>query len=371
MQDPRWDDPKNPPLSNGPLTQVTPPTVPQFRLAANGQLIEFLLSFPMHIVDAQPWSPLECKLGSQLISIEKPASMMHGYTPPGRIGNEVPDAFCSIIRVHSLQDTAQQNYPKPNEVWPIVERLLVWMRVKARHYWLLHGHSGFDTLYRGSVLTQEPPQMSQRNFATYGRNLIVRPLAQDLWLTLRQEIDSNAEPPVSESIFCDALISAVAGDEVKAVLELGVAVEIEITQLLTDVSKAAPKTPQKVKFANKGERDRFPEKFAVWPQKLGLPSVQNFDPTGKFSSWSDLVRELYRFRNNVAHSGKLRPTTGHTAINYLMAANMLFDYCREQRRAVGIPIYSYPGTRRPFEQIVLFKDGVVSGETNTVTGAVS
>lgn len=370
MSDPRWNDPSKLPISNGPLAQSTPPAVPQFRLAGDGQLIEFLLSFPMHIVDDQPWAPLQCKLGTRPVFIQKPISIMHGYAPLGRIGNEVPDAFCSIIRVHCPPDRTQGNYPKQGEIWPLVERLLSWMRVKARHFWLLHGHTGFDTLYRGSVVTQEAPQISQRNFATYGSTLIVRPLEQDLWLTFANETNDSTEPPVSESIFCDALISAVAGDEVKAVLELGVAAEIEITQLLAEVSKTAPGTPQKTKFAKKGERDRFPEKFRVWPQKLGLQPAHNFDPTGKFKQWPDLVSELYKFRNSAAHSGKLRASTGHTSIDYLMATNILFDYCREQRRNAGVPIYSYPGTRRPFEQIVLFRTGEISSETNTAIGDV-
>jgi hypothetical protein len=342
--------------------------VPQFRLAADGQLVEFLVSFPIHIVDDQPWAPLLCKLGSRLVAIEKPLAIMHGYAPAGRIGNEVPDAFCSIIRVHCLTDATPATYPQQSELWPIIERLLTWMRVKARHYWLLHGHAGFDTLYRGSVMTQEASQIGQRNFATYGRNLIVRPLEQDLWATFSNEINSKAEPPVSESIFCDALVSAVAGDEAKAVLELGVAAEIEITHLLTDVSRIQPKTAQKNKFVKKGERDKFYEKLAEWPEKLGLQKAQTFDPIGNSSQWFNLLLELYKLRGSVAHSGKVVSVTGRSPTEYLMATNVLFDYCREQRRSAGIPIYSYPATRSPFQQIVLFREGEISAETNTVVG---
>jgi hypothetical protein len=370
MQDPRWSDPLRPPLSNGPLALTTPPAVPQFRLDADGQLVEFLLSFPTHIVDEQPWSPLQCKLGDRLVSIQKPLFTKHAYAPPGRIGNELPDAFCSIIRVHCLPDATRRDYPTQGELWPIIELLLRWMRVKGRHYWLLHGHTGFDSLYRGSVMTQEASQIGQRNFAGYGSNLIARPLEQDLWLTFRDEINISAEPPVSESVFCDALISVVAGDEVKAVLELGVAAEIEMTQLLADVSGTPPATSQKNKFLTK-KRHTFYEKLEEWPQKLGLQPAQAFDPTGNFKQWPDLVTELYKLRGSVAHSGKLAPITGHSPTNYLMATNVLLDYCREQRRNAGIPIYSYPGSRRPFEQIVAFKEGLMSGETNAASGILT
>lgn len=371
MQDPRWHDPGKLPISNGCLALTPPPDTPQFRFDADGQIFEFLVSFPIHIVDDKPWAPLRCKLGTRAISIQKPISVSQGCAPSGRIGNEVSDAFCSVIRVYCPPDGAQGNYPKQTELWPIIERLLRWIRVKARHYWVLHGGTGFDTLYRGSVMTQEGSQIGQRNFATYGPNLIVRPLEEDLWLTFATEISSNAEPPVSESIFCDALISAVAGDEVKAVLELGVAVETEITQLLTDVSRVPPKTAQKSKFAAKGERDKFYEKLAVWPQKLGLQEAQAFGSTGKFKQWFDLVREVYKLRGSVAHSGKLPYTTGNSVMSYLMAANVLFDYCREQRRNTGTPIYSYSATRSPFQQILLFRDGVVSGETNTASSSLT
>jgi hypothetical protein len=214
-------------------------------------------------------------------------------------------------------------------------------------------------------MTQEGTQRGQRNFSTYGRNLIVRPLEEDLWLTLANEVNDKIEPPVSESIFCDAIISAVAGDEAKSVLELGVAAEIEITQLLAEVSRTAPITPQKSKFASKGERDKFYEKLSAWPQKLGLQAAQSFSPIGGSPQWFDTVKDLYRLRGSVAHSGRLVPGTAHTAIDYLMATNALFDYSREQRKMAGIPSYSYPGTSRPFQQIVLFRSGEMSGETNT------
>ena len=367
MQDSRWNDATNPPLSNGPFAATTPPVEPRFRLDADGQLVEFLIPFPIHLVDEQPWEPLRCKLGNQIVSIQKPLSIVQGYAPAGRIGNEVSGALCSIIRVHCAPEATQGNYPRPGELWPIVEQLLTWMRVKARHYWLLHGHGGFDTSYRGSVMTQSGSQRGQRNFASYGRTLIVRPLEQDLWLTFAEEINSNAQPPVAESIFCDALMSAVAGDEAKAVLELGVAAEIEITQLLADVSRTPPETHQKIKFAVRGERDCFYDKLAVWPEKLGLQKAQTFDPFGNFQEWLDLLRELYKFRGGVAHSGRLASSTGESATNYLMAANVLFAYCREQRRRAGVSVYSYPGTRSPFQQIVLFREGEIFAETSTAT----
>jgi hypothetical protein len=371
MQDTRWSDPEKLPLSNGPFVQTTPPLVPKFRLSEDGHLFEFLLPFPIHLVDDQPWTPLQFKLGDRFAFIEKPVFVAQSHAPSGRIGNEVSDAFCTVVRVSCPPDTTELNSPKQCEIWLVIERLLRWIRVKARHYWLLHGHAGFGTLYRGSVMTQLKAQLGQRNFATYGCNLIVRPLDQDLWLTFADEINSGSEPPVAESIFCDAVISTVAGDEVKAVLELGVAVEIETTRLLAEVSRVPPKTAPKVKFAAKGERDKFYEKLEVWPKKLGLQEAQSFDPTGRFPRWFELVKELYKLRGHVAHSGKLALPSGNSAVNYLMAANVLFAYSREQRRKAGVGVYSYPASRSPFNQIVSFRDGQLSAETNTASSSLS
>ena len=182
-----------------------------------------------------------------------------------------PDAFCSIVRAGCKHQPNAAAYPKPGEVWSLVEVLLSWIRVKARHYWLLHGHTGFGALYRGSVMSQEGRQIAQRNFVSYGRILIVRPLDEPLWLSIRNELTSGAEVPVSDSVFCDALFSAVAGDEMKALLELGVAAEIEITQLLVNVSQTPPHTPKKREFiTDRGDWDGFGKKLQDWPQELGL-----------------------------------------------------------------------------------------------------
>jgi Protein of unknown function (DUF3800) len=48
MQDPRWNDPKTPPLSNGPLRTVTSPSELKFKLVNDGHYIEYLLPYPMH-----------------------------------------------------------------------------------------------------------------------------------------------------------------------------------------------------------------------------------------------------------------------------------------------------------------------------------
>src|SRR5437764_426025 len=148
MQDTRWDDPGKTPVSNGPLRAVTAPVEFKFRFIDDGQYIEFLLRYPMHIVDPNHWKALEC---------------------------------------------------------------------------IIEGRKA----------------------------LIERPLTEEVWLALSQELNAGEEPPVSEALFCDALLSATAGDEIKAVLELGVAAEVELSDLLDTVSQLVPDNPDKTDYRNK------------------------------------------------------------------------------------------------------------------------
>ncbi len=54
VQDTRWDDPTHIPLTNGPIRTVTAPNAPKYALDSDGQVIEYLMPFPMHIVDPSP-----------------------------------------------------------------------------------------------------------------------------------------------------------------------------------------------------------------------------------------------------------------------------------------------------------------------------
>ena len=86
----------------------------------------------------------------------------------------------------------------------------------------------------------------------------------------------------------------------------------------------------------------------------------------------NVVKELYGFRNSIAHSGKLR--AGGTAQNvsaYIFATNALFAYCREQRPRAGIADYSYPIPRKPYDQIVALKEGEMYGETSATVATLS
>jgi len=307
----------------------------------------------MHIIDDHPWPPLRCVLGNRLLEFEKPRSVLQPFEPAGRMGNESPDAFCSILRVYSSH--IDRNFPLTAEdAWPLAESLLTWIRVKARHYWVLEGVAGFASLFRGSVFAQHAGQREQQNFASYGRIVIVRPLSRDLWKSIETELVNRSSAPVSESIFCDALTSIVANDDAKAVLELGVAAEIELTRLLDEVSLADPQSKEKETYRKLQRQRRWPkfsEKLSHWPRRLGLGRSEDFQPSSFPPDWVRMVKSLYMLRNSIAHSGILPPSVAPVSAQ-LFATNALFAYCRQERVRLGLSVYTLPPNELAFGQLV-------------------
>ncbi len=368
MRDARWDDPHHIPISIGPMRQTTP-SVPTTMIGHEGQIIEFVVPYPMHIVDEAEWPELPFSIGNRSLAILKPIVVLQPPQTAYGFGNELPDLPFSTLRV-ALNGLEADGYPGVDSVWPVIECLLTWIRVKARHYWLLHGTAGFGALYRGTNLKQSGSQVGQSNFSTYGQTVIVKPLSVEIWSTLADEISGLSEPPVSDSIYCDAMISIVGGDEIKAILELGVACEIEISSLLDELSASDPLSQASKEYTQSLARNywrdlSFRRKVGAWPQKFGLPPASSFKLSWTPSSWEADINELYDFRGSVAHSGRFRQgkQVKNTA-TYLFAANALFEYCREQRRSRSIATYAVPVTQPPSSQILAYIKGRMFGQTN-------
>src|ERR1700722_20372493 len=62
------------PLWNGPLSLTTPPSPPATPLSGEGQIVEYLLPYPIHLMDPSPWLALQVRLNGMELSIEKPSS---------------------------------------------------------------------------------------------------------------------------------------------------------------------------------------------------------------------------------------------------------------------------------------------------------
>lgn len=356
-----WNETVNTPLTNGGIRTVVAPVPPKYTFDGDGQVIEYLVPFPMHMIDARPWKAISYTADGDPISIKRPILVSVPYQPEVKYGNEGAEAFCSIVH---LRTPPNVNLPYHNG-WKIVERLLEWIRVKCRHYWLLHGITGFGALYRGTVINREGRKLTLQNVASYGPGVVVRPLTEALWLSIGEELARNTEVPLADTIYCDALLSIAARNDMKALLEAGVAAEVAITQLLTQVCSTLPDNSFKAEFRRvQGDFDPFKKKLTAWPQRLGLESVGSFTYPGISESWVQTVQELYQLRNKVAHAGELRPNVSMTKVGlFIFAANALLQYCRSQRAIVGLEDYSMPLGTNSYEQTIVCHDAFLATDS--------
>lgn len=338
------------PMLNGLARGVTPPASRPVMLA-NQRIFEFLVPYPLLMVDRADWPNLRFQIESASVEVTKPIVAFGALEAAGRLGNEAPEAYCTILRV----TTSDSKSPSSESLWSVVESALAWIRVRSRQYWLLHGSTGYGASFRGSILQNG----SMSNFAGFGATILVRPFTKEMWLSIEGDLTHSDTPPVSESIFCDGLLSAVAGDETKALLELGVACEIELTQLLAAAANAGPSTPDKTDYlTNEGDWDPFKTKFKKWPQRLGLDDVASHPTAGIPSNWPDLVLELYRLRGGVAHSGK-KKFSGASVQSYVFAANALFSYSLAQKTRLGLPHYALGANENPIDQVIGYRDNTL------------
>lgn len=366
MEDLRWDNPAHMPLSNGPIRTVTGPGQLTHALDSDRREMEYLLAFPFHAVDPNPWPPLQFTSNGVPVTIRRPLGAIAMHSTEAQMGNEEADAYCTIVRL----STPASYHLSSDEGWKIVKRLLEWIRVKCRHYWLLHGINGFGATYRGTLLTREGMSISQQNIAMYGPNVIVNPLTAEIWASLLPEMQTNTELPLSDSLFCDALLSIVAGDTTKALLEAGVAMEVALTQLLVDVALTSPPSPAKANFIkNEGDRQPFGKKLNEWTTTLALEDVKVFSFKGIPPNWHVTVRELYKLRNGVAHGGR-SASSSIDAVKSMFAAGTLLEYCRSQRLRLGLNVFSMPTNSSPWQQIRFCHDGHMSVTSNIVAGTL-
>ena len=355
MGDPRWDNPNHEPMSNGPIRTVTGPKQPKYLLDSDRREMEYLLAFPFHIVDPEPWPALNFLHNDVPVTIYKPLCQVATHATSVQMGNEEADAYCTVVRLSTPLSTPLGE----DEGWKIVRRLLEWIRVKCRHYWLLHGIAGFGATYRGTMFVQEGTQFSQQNIALYGPNVIVNPITRDTWSTIADDLNGSMKPPLEDSLYCDSLLSIVAGDSIKAFLEAGVAIEVALTKLLVDVSTSGTPSPAKAKFIKvEGDRQPFGKKLCEWTRDLGLEPIESFTFPGIPPMWHETVRNLYKLRNGVAHAGKSPVKNGfHDVVTNMFAAGALLEYCREQRLRLRLETFLMPPSSTPWKHIRFCHDG--------------
>jgi len=339
------------PLSNGGLRIKTPPG-PPVNATGNGLLLEFLLPYPLH-ADAGAWPAITLPLGNVLVTVERPTSRVIDTQPAAIFGNDMPDLFCTVIR--AMIGNQGDRPGIETEVYASIYLILEWLRVLGRQYWLLQGSTGVGAYCRGSLFSASGNRLSQQNFAVYDKTVLVRPLTASVWNSVQLNVSNTVPVPLSDSIFCDALLSIASRDDVKALAELGLAAEIELTSLLSAVSQSRPNEKASIEFEKRKAKrqDKFQWKLEKASIALGLEDTAGFNLPGMPLGWKDNLLLLYKFRGSVAHSGQavVNDATGTRVVGagdldrFLFSVEALFHWSEQQRLRMSIPQYSRPWTQ--------------------------
>jgi hypothetical protein len=333
---------------NGPPRITTPPQFPNRPRCQDGQLFEFLLPYPIHIFDDTAWPALHVKRPDVEILLLKPITQTVSPKEEISRGNETPDLFVTTFL--AMVEPGSSSYPLDHKTaFSVVSDAIKWIRILTRQYWIGSGAAGVAAQYRGSVFRLEGPNTFQRNFAHYGQTTIIRSLSRSVWEGVIYPVEQQKPIPIAHSFFCDALTSFAVGDEVLALVQLGVACEAAITSILDDLASALPRSAASIEYlkARHELRDKFGAKLLKHSIAFGLTDPQLFRPASKPQNWVELVLRLYKFRNKAAHEGRpvlkiskgsSRPLNSGELQSFMFAVETLFQWIREQRQSkLGVP----------------------------------
>lgn len=340
----RGDDPHRPPMWNGLPRMTTPTQVPTRPMADDGQLFEFLFPYPIHIFDSSEWPPLRITRDGIEIHLLKPMTTPVTAKEQLAAGNECPDLYFSNVRAVVL--TTSQGYPTTHDrVFEIVRHTLQWVRILSRQFWIGIGSVGVAAASRGSVFTTEGAAVRQMNYAVFGSTILVRALPLRFWVPLGACVTNNEPVPVSESIYCDGLASFAAGDIVRCLVELGIAGEIELSNLLDDSARLNPSSAGAKKYRKERRTMSFEQRLLTCPSWLGAESVGNFTVPNMPPDWVEKLLLLYRFRNKAAHEGRavvsdgtgsIRPLAPGELQSFIFSMEVFYRWSKEQRMKLGL-----------------------------------
>jgi hypothetical protein len=344
----RGDDPNRPPMWNGPPKITTPPQIPERPISGDGQLFDFLLPYPIHIFDDSVWPALHVRRPDEEILLLKPITQQVSPREEISKGNEAPDLF--VTTFPAIVERTSRSYPLHHKTaFAVVSDAIKWIRVLTRQYWIGSGAAGVAAQYRGSVFRLEGADICQRNYAHYGQTTIIRSLKRSVWEALIYPVEQQRPIPVAHSLFCDALTSFAVGDEVLALVQLGVACEVAITSILDDLASAISGSPAAAEYlkARHEHRDNFGAKLLKHSIAFGLTDPKTFRPVSKPKEWVELLLTLYKFRNKAAHEGRpilktskgsLRQLKSGELQSFIFSVEAFFQWIREQRESkLGVP----------------------------------
>jgi hypothetical protein len=361
------------------MSFTTPPSsAPAQALAEPGQMIEFLLPFPTYVVDTEPWPSIKMRVKNLDVEVEKPICHPLEFPIPFAFSNQAADLHCTVVRTF-VKDSAGVAIDSLSDVFSGVLSCLQRIRVLGRQYWLLEGSAGVRADYRGSIFSRDQSSVSQMNFVAYSGTVVVKPLTRQIWESIGNDIAKSNPLPLSESIFCDALVSYVTQDPAKCLVELGLAAEIEITQLLDGMSLKQPACATARNYERRKARraDFFGWKLEKGALAFGLRSPATFHEPGMPENWCQGVLRLYKSRSKVAHAGACivedeetraeRPLRQGDLEQFICCMEAFFYWSQVQRTGQGLSHPTYTWENYNSKPLLAIRAGTFTGRTNEAT----
>lgn len=335
-------------LANGGLKITTPPFPPRIVFEDDGQLVEYVFPFPIYLEDAGTWPPVRINVGGKTAQIQKPIAACLSVPLQQTLGNDSMALHYTIVRAFVPHPPIPEYL-----IYQQLVKCLEWLRILGRQYWIFHGSIGRSPFCNAACFETNSARHSQTNIVHAGQTVIIKPLTKTVWESIEQQISANCVLPVAESIYCDALISTSLQDDVKALTELGMAAEIELTQLHEDILPTAdPHDASEYAKQQKKNGDRFEWKFKDGSQLLKMSDAGQFVPIDGPSGWSSDLLALYRSRNKAIHLGRAivvdKATKSESNMNrgefipYIFAMEAFFSWIQENRTSRSLERYKYP-----------------------------
>jgi len=335
----RREDPRRDPLWNGMPHITTPPHSPlKPRLNEDCQLFDFLLPYPIQVFDDGIWPALLVNRNDIEVSLLKPAFRPVDLAGGLTVGNERPDLFASVFPA-VIPGSSRSYAAKPAKVFSVVADAIRWIRILTRQYWIGTGSTGVSAQYRGSAFRVERREVYQSNFAHYGQAVLASSLDLSVWHTLIQPVEYSIQPPVDQTLFCDALLSLAMQETATATIQLGMAVEIAITNLLDDLAAEQPKSEATRNY--RSSYASFRSKLAEHSVAFGLSDPGKYHMEWAPPDWVGHLGVLYEGRGKAAHSGKalvrikesgqFRPLTFEDLQTFVFSAEALFAWISDER----------------------------------------
>jgi hypothetical protein len=327
------------------------------------QFFEYILQFPILIHDQTPWRVLHLSAEKCIANILKPVTISAELVGTSPLSSNVPQTHLTGFGIH-VQYEKDTPGLRITDFSKLVFRVASWIRVTCRQFWILSGSHGFSEQYHGTSNRYFENRLEQEHYSVWSGGVVLKPLTLQTWLELEVLINSFEQPPVSDSMFCDALNYFASGNTLQCIVLLGIAAEIEISNLLDEFASASSDINAKVSYSTrkKNHTDNF-----SWKLKDGSLLFQLSDPMANLGlgghKWADSLLELYKLRGSAVHAGKLPEFTGSqpgqdpafsNVARFVFAVEDMYQWADEQRTLNGLQIRRKRWANveeRPIEQI--------------------